>query len=262
MKNYQKKLLLGKKILITGVLNKYSIAYGIAKKVHEYGAELAFTYCSKKNKKKVVELAKFLDSDIVFLCNVKKDNSIKNFFLNLKKIWKKFDGIVHSIAFVSRKQLTGDFLNVLTRKEFLLSHEISSYSFSALAKESKDMLNKSSSLVTISYIGSTRVIPNYNVMGLAKASLEANVRYMAFSLGKESIRVNAISSGPIKTISSYVIKDFKKIIEKSVKNSFIKKPINILNIGNSVVFLFSELSAGITGQVIYVDGGFNVSIMS
>ncbi|CAL4321493.1 enoyl-ACP reductase [Buchnera aphidicola] len=262
MKNYQKKILLGKKILITGVLNKFSIAYGIAKKIHEYGAELAFSYYSEKNKKKVIELAKFLNSDIVFFCNVKKDNSIKNFFLNLKKIWKKFDGIVHSIAYVSKKQLDGDFLDVLTRKEFILSHEISSYSFSALAKESKNMLNDSSSLVTISYIGSTKVIPNYNVMGLAKASLESNVRYIASSLGKKNIRVNAVSSGPIKTVSSYGIKGFKKIMNNSIKNSFIKKPISILNIGNSVVFLCSELSIGITGQVIYVDGGFNVSVMS
>ncbi|WP_343189699.1 enoyl-ACP reductase FabI [Buchnera aphidicola] len=259
MKNYQKKILLGKKILITGVSNKLSIAYGIAKIIRSYGAKLAFSYYPEKNKKKVIKLANLFKSNIVFFCDVKKDDSIKNFFFNLSKIWKKFDGIIHSIAFASKSQLSGNYLDVLTRKDFILSHEISSYSFSALAKESKDMLNNFSSLITISYIGSNRVVPNYNVMGLAKASLESNVRYMAFSLGKNNIRVNAISSNPIKTVSSYCIKNFKKIMDHSIKNSFIKTPIDTLKIGNSAVFLLSELSSGITGQVIYVDGGFNIS---
>lgn len=192
-------------------------------------------------------------------CDVLSDKNIKKLFLRLKKIWKNFDGIVHSIAYCPKEQFQGDFIHNINRKAFNISHEISSYSFIALIKECRNMLNENSSLLTLSYLGANRVMTNYNVMGLAKSSLESSVRYMASALGEKNIRVNAISSGIIKTASSYKIKNFHKIKKKYYESALIKSHITSEHIGNVSTFLLSDLSIGITGSVIYVDNGFNVS---
>lgn len=252
-------ILKNKKILIIGIANKSSIAYGIAKKIKYHGAELALTYQNSRLESRVKECAKKLNTKIVLPCDVQYEENIKNLFNNLFKIWKNFDGFVHCIGFAPSDQLSGDYVSSVTREGFKICHEISSYSFVAIAKYCKDMLNINSSLVTISYIGSKLAIPNYNVMGLAKASLEANVRYMALSMGKKNIRVNSISAGPIKTLASYGIKNFKKILNIYKKTSPLCRLITTEEIGNAVSFLCSNLSSGITGQTIYVDGGFSIS---
>ncbi|CAL4320848.1 Enoyl-[acyl-carrier-protein] reductase [NADH] FabI [Buchnera aphidicola (Periphyllus testudinaceus)] len=246
-----------KKILIVGIYNKSSIAYGIAKSMYIQGANLAFTYKNHKLKEKIKVIAKKFNSKIFFRCNLKKDKNIKNLFLKLKNKWKNFDGIVHSIAYLNKKHLKRNYMNSITKNSFLKSHEIGSYSFISLAKHCYSLLNKNSSLLTISYLGSQRCISNYNLMGSVKASLESNVRYMACDLGPK-IRVNAISSGPIKTVSSYGINNFKKLLFLNKIKSPIKRNISINEIGNVAAFLISNLSSGITGQTIYVDGGFNI----
>lgn len=252
-------LLKGKKILIIGISGVRSISFGIAKSLHYQKAELGFVCQNSHISRKIKNLANFMKSHIVLSCDVSKDAEIKKLFINLSKKWKKFDGLVHAVGYCPKEYLNGDFITNITRKGFNITHEISSYSFVALVKECRNMLNNYSSLLTLSYLGAQRVIKNYNVMGLSKASLEANVRYMASSLGKENIRVNAISSGPIRTLSSYQIKDFNKIQNYSHSSSFIKKPITSENIGNVASFLLSNLSLGITGSVIYVDNGFNAN---
>ncbi|NIH41256.1 MAG: SDR family oxidoreductase [Buchnera aphidicola (Periphyllus aceris)] len=246
-----------KKILIVGVYNKFSIAYGIAKSMYFHGAKLAFTYEKKKFKKKIKFLSKKFNSNIYIKCNVSKNNDIKNLFSKLKFLWKNFDGIVHSIAFLEKKYFNNNYIDSITKKSFNKSHEVGSYSFVLLSKYLKPILNKNSSLLTISYLGSKRCILNYNLMGLVKASLESNVRYMACSLGP-NIRVNAISPGPVKTSSSYVINGFQKMLDLNKNVSPIKRNISINEIGNVASFLTSNLSSGITGQIIYVDGGFNI----
>ncbi|MCW5197679.1 enoyl-ACP reductase [Buchnera aphidicola] len=251
------KFLLNKKILVIGLHNKYSIAYGISKIIYKQGANLAFTYKNKKYKNKIKDIAKKFNSNIVLKCNMKKDSNIKNLFAKLKKIWLNFDGFIHSIAYLNKYSLKKKYIDSINLKDFNKSHHITSYSFSAIAKYCQFMLNKNSSLLTISYLGSKKFIPYYNFMGLAKASLESNVRYLACSLGPR-IRVNAISSGPIKTISSYGIKNFKKIYSINKNFSPIKRNVSITEIGNTAAFLISNLSSGITGQIIYVDGGFNI----
>lgn len=250
-------MLLNKKILIIGLHNKFSIAYGISKAMHRNGAKLAFTYKNEKYRNRIQNIAKEFDSNIILKCNFRKDIYIKNLFLKLKKIWSNFDGLIHSIAYLKKKYLQKDYINSINQDAFIKSHNITSYSFSAIAKYCHVILNNNSSLLTISYIGSKKFIPCYNFMGLAKASLEANVRYLAGSLGPK-IRVNAISSGPIKTVSSYSIKNFKKIYSINEKFSPLKRNVSIKEIGNVASFLISSLSSGITGQIIYVDGGFNI----
>lgn len=252
-------MLNNKKILITGIANKLSIGYGIASAMHREGAELALTFQNEKLKDRVLNCAKELNIKIVLPCDVSKDENIKNLFIELYKKWEKFDGFIHSIAFAPSNQLSGNYIDAINRDGFNIAHNISSYSFVALAKESKNMLNKNSSLTTISYIGSKIAVPNYNVMGLAKASLEANVKYMASSMGKNSIRVNAISSGPIKTLASYGIKNFREMLKNYKKVIPLRRLITIEEIGNVAAFLSSDFSSGITGQTIYVDGGFNIS---
>lgn len=252
----------GKKILITGVANRYSIAFGIAKAMHAQKATLALTYHLDKVKEKVYSLAQELGINIVFPCDVSSDESIKTLFFNISKKWKKFDGFVHAIAFSPRNQMSGDYVSNITRSDFSRVHDISSYSFVGMAKECRSMLKKNSSILTLSYIGSKKVIPNYNIMGVAKASLESNVRYMAHSMGIDSIRVNAISSAPIKTLSSYGIKNFRKMLNFSNSITFSNHPVTIQDIGNTAAFLCSNLSKGITGQTIYVDGGFNITTMN
>lgn len=252
-------ILRGKKILITGILNEKSIAFGIAKSMHKQEAELIFVCQNKKIINKVKHFIKPINQNTIFFCDVSHDDNIKELFFNLKKIWPNFDGIVHSIAYCPKKQMHEDFIQSSTRQSFNICHEITSYSFLGIVRECKNMLNNFSSLVTLSYLGAQRVIPNYNMMGLAKSSLEANVRYMAHSLGQRGIRVNAISSGPIKTVSSYQIKNFNKIKKIYKLSSLTKNYVTSEQIGNIASFLCSNLSIGITGSVINVDHGFNLN---
>ncbi|ANF17031.1 enoyl-ACP reductase [Buchnera aphidicola (Schlechtendalia chinensis)] len=251
----------GKKILITGIANRCSLAFGIARAMRAQSATLALTYHLDKMREKVLSLAKELGISIVFPCDVSSDESIRMLFFKISKRWKKFDGFVHSIAYSPKHQMSGDYINNITRKDFLHVHDISSYSFVGMAKECRSMLKKNSALLTLSYIGSQEVVPNYNVMGVAKASLESNIRYMASSMGNDSIRVNAISSAPIRTLSSYGIKNFKNILNFSNSISLCNNSVTVQDIGNTAAFLCSNLSKGITGQIIYVDGGFNISAM-
>lgn len=252
----------GKRILITGIASKLSIAYGIANSCYKYGAKLAFTFQNSKLENRINNFAKKFNSNIVIECDVSNDNSIKQLFINLKKHWSSFDGFVHSIGFCPSNQLSGDYLENINRKDFNLTHDISSYSFVALAKECKDILNPNASLLTLSYIGARRVVSNYNLMGIAKASLEANVIYMANSMGKKNIRVNGISAGPIKTLAASQIKNFRKMIKFYKNNTPLKKDLTIEDIGNSAAFLLSDLSSAITGEILYVDCGFNIKILN
>lgn len=235
----------GKRILITGVASKLSIAYGIAQAMHREGAELAFTYQNEKLKGRVEEFAAALGSDIVLPCDVAEDESITALFTELEKVWPKFDGFVHSIGFAPADQLDGDYVDVVTRDGFKIAHDISAYSFVAMAKACRGMLNPGSALLTLSYLGAERAIPNYNVMGLAKASLEANVRYMANAMGPEGVRVNAISAGPIRTLAASGIKDFRKMLAHCEAVTPIRRTVTIEDVGNSAAFLCSNLSAGI-----------------
>ncbi|BAC24508.1 fabI [Wigglesworthia glossinidia endosymbiont of Glossina brevipalpis] len=252
-------LLKGKKILITGIANKYSISYGIACAMHREKADLAFTYQNEKIKKRVEKFAKeTFFSDLIFPCNVNEEKNIYDLFEKLKKIWPKFDGFVHSIAYTNPDQLSGRYLDVINKEGFECSQNISAYSFSSMSKISKSMLNSESSLITITYLGSERVVPYYNTMGIAKASLESSVRYIAHDLGSKNIRVNAISAAPIKTLSSSGIKNFKKMLYLYENVSPLKCKIGISEIGNVAVFLCSNLSSGITGEIIHVDRGFHI----
>lgn len=251
----------GKRFLITGIASKLSIAYGIAEIMHKCGAELSFTYQNDKLKDRVKTFAEKFNSDIIIHCDVSDDISIKKMFVKLSNLWPKFDGFIHSIGFAPLDQLNGDYVQVVTREGFKIAHDISSYSFVAMAKECRLLLNKNSSLLTISYLGSERAIPNYNVMGLAKASLEANVRYMANALGPQGIRVNGISAGPIKTLASSGIKNFRKMLSYSESITPIRRNITIEDIGKAATFLCSDFSSGISGEIIHVDGGFNITAM-
>ncbi|XRX42413.1 MAG: enoyl-ACP reductase FabI [Buchnera aphidicola (Eriosoma harunire)] len=253
------KLLAGKKILITGLSNKFSIAFGIAESMHAHGAELAFTYSDMRLKKRIQNFAESFNSTICLPCDVTHDSNIIKMFLKLSQYWNKFDGFVHCIAFATRSQFKNDYLEVVSKDDFQKAHDITSYSFVALAKKGRKMLNKNSSLLTLSYLGSIRAVPYYNVMGVAKASLEANVRYMACSMGNQYVRVNAISSGPIRTLASSVIKNFNQVIKKYQMNSPIQRSVTIQDIGNTASFLCSDLACGITGQIIYVDNGFSIT---
>ncbi|ABJ90639.1 enoyl-ACP reductase FabI [Buchnera aphidicola] len=247
-----------KKILIFGIKNHFSIAWGIALAMYKQNAKLAFVYHSKKSKKNIKILAKKVKSKIILYCDINSDDSIQTLFKILFKKWGMFDGIVHSIANISKIQLTNDYIKVINRLDFLYAHEVNSFSLVAIIKASKNILNKNSSILTLSYIGAIKYIPYYNIMGIPKASLESNVRYLAVSLGKKNIKINAISSGPIKTVSSYGIKNFSKIFDISKNNSLFNKNVTIKEIGNVAAFLCSNLSLGITGQVIYVDYGLNI----
>ncbi|HCH51504.1 MAG TPA: enoyl-ACP reductase FabI [Proteus sp.] len=252
----------GKRILITGVASKLSIAYGIAKAMHDQGAELAFTYQNEKLKPRVEEFAASLDSSIVLECDVAQDDSITAMYAELAKVWPKYDGFVHSIGFAPADQLDGDYVNAVTREGFKIAHDISAYSFVAMAKASREMLNPNSALLTLTYLGAERAIPNYNVMGLAKASLEANVRYMANAMGPEGIRVNGISAGPIRTLAASGIKDFRKMLSHCESVTPLRRTVTTEDVGNTAAFLCSDLSGGITGEIIHVDGGFSIAAMN
>lgn len=252
--------LTGKKILITGLLSNRSIAYGIAKAMHREGATLAFTYAGEGLKERVEKLVPEFGSEIVLPCDVAKDEEINALFESLKSKWDGLDGIVHSIAFAPREALSGDLLDGLNRESFRTAHDISSYSFAALAKAGLPMMEgRKASLLTLTYLGSVRTMPNYNVMGLAKASLEANVRYLALNLGKKGIRVNGISAGPIKTLAAAGIGGFSKILSFVEKHAPLKRNVTIDEVGNAAAFLSSDLASGITGEITYVDAGFNTT---
>ena len=255
-------LLKDKKILITGLANKYSIAAGIASAMHREGAELAFTYQNERLLKNLEPLAKEYGSDILIECDVASDESINQSFSELSKKWAKFDGFVHSIGFAPSDQLEGNFVDVTTREGFKIAHDISSYSFTALAKASKPMLNDGSALLTLTYLGAIQTIPNYNVMGLAKASLEANTRFLAAALGPDGIRVNAISAGPIKTLAAMGVKNFRKMLTNYANRAPLRRAVTTLEVGNVAAFLCSDLASGVTGEITYVDGGFNTAAMS
>ncbi|AEH39757.1 NADH-dependent enoyl-ACP reductase [Buchnera aphidicola (Cinara tujafilina)] len=252
---------LKKKILIVGITNIFSISWGIAKLMYKFGAELAFVYKRKKLKSRIENLAKKLNSTIVLQCNINSDFEIKNLSNKLQKYWKTFDGIVHSVAYTPLSQLKENYIHIANRQDFLDTQESCSFSLIALVKEFYPFLNENSSILTLSYLGSIKYVPCYNVIGPAKASLEANVRYLSYCVGKKNIRVNAISSGPIKTVSSYGIPYFKKIFSIYKNQSPLKKNTTVMEVGNVAAFLCSDLSSGITGQVIYVDSGFNISAM-
>ncbi len=254
-------LLKNKKILISGLANKYSIAAGIAESMHREGAELAFTYQNERLLKNLKPLAAKFNSDILIESDVSSDDSIEQSFKELKKIWPKFDGLVHSIGFAPADQLEGDFVDVTTRDGFKIAHDISSYSFTALAKAAKPMLNDGSALLTLTYLGAMQSLPNYNVMGLAKASLEANTRFLAASLGKQNVRVNAISAGPIKTLAASGVKNFRKMLVQHSSRAPLGRTVTTEEVGNVAAFLCSDYASGVTGEITYVDAGFNTAAM-
>ena len=254
-------MLQNKKILIAGLANKHSIAAGIAQAMHAQGAELAFTYQSERLKGNVEKIAAELGSDLLFECDVASDESIANMYQELSKKWKSFDGFVHSIGFAPANELEGNFVDAATREGFQIAHDISSYSFTAMAKGAKPMLNENAALLTLTYLGSMQSLPNYNVMGLAKASLEANTRFLAASMGKDNIRVNAISAGPIKTLAASGVKNFRKMLSEHSKIAPLGRTVTTEEVGNVASFLCSDYASGITGEITYVDAGFNISAM-
>jgi enoyl-[acyl-carrier protein] reductase I len=249
-----------KNILVTGLLSNRSIAYGISKAMHREGARLAFSYQGERIEDRVRELASEFGDCPVLPCDVSSDAEIDTLFSTLRKHWDGLDGIVHSIAFAPREALAGDYLDAVTREAFRIAHDVSSYSFAALAKAGLPMMQgRNASMLTLTYLGAERSFPSYNVMGLAKASLEANVRYMAQSLGPKGIRVNAISAGPIKTLAAAGIGSFGKLLSYAEKQSPLRRNVTIDEVGNTAAFLCSELASGITGEITFVDAGFNTT---
>jgi enoyl-[acyl-carrier protein] reductase I len=251
-------LLDDRRILITGVLSNRSIAYGVAKACHREGATLAFTYASEELKDRVARIAAEFGPCPVLACDVASDEQIARLFDTLRAEWQGLDGLLHSIAFAPREALSGDFLNGLSRSAFATAHDVSSYSFAALAKAARPLLaGRNASLLTLTYLGAVRALANYNVMGLAKASLEANVRYLAAALGPEGTRVNAISAGPIKTLAAAGIAGFSKILHFVEATAPLRRNVTIDEVGNVAAFYFSSMSSAITGEVTYVDCGFS-----
>lgn len=250
--------LTGKKALIVGVASNRSIAWGIAIAMAKQGCEIALTYQNEKLKKRVDKCADLCNSNIVIPCDVATDSGIEETFVELKTYWEKIDIIVHSVAFAPKESLDGNYIETTTRENFAIAHNISSYSFTALAKAANSMLNENGALLTVSYLGAIRAIPNYNVMGVAKASLEANVRYMAAAMGpSKGIRVNAVSAGPIKTLAASGIKNFGKLLDHAANSSALKRNVTTEEVGNAAAFLCSDLASGITGEVTYIDSGYN-----
>ncbi len=250
-----------KKILITGLLSNRSIAYGIAKATHREGAQLAFTYQSEEIKDRVTRLAAEFGTVPVLPCDVSDDDQIAALFASLQMEWGGLDGLLHSIAYAPREALKGEFLDGLTRDAFKTAHDISSYSFAALAKGAAPLMaGRKGAMLTLSYLGAQRTVPHYNVMGLAKASLEACVRYLAVNLGPQGIRVNGISAGPIKTLAAAGIGDFGKIFKFVEDHAPLRRNVTIDDVGNAAAFLLSDLAAGITGEITYVDSGFNTTV--
>ena len=246
----------GKKILITGMISERSIAYGIAKACRDQGADLAFTYVVDKLEERVRKMAAELGSELVFRCDVASDDEINQTFAGLGKHWDGLDGLVHSIGFAPKEALSGDFLNSISREAFNTAHEISAYSLPALAKAARPMMQG------LTYLGAVRAIPNYNVMGMAKASLEAGIRFTAACLGREGIRCNGISAGPIKTLAASGIADFGKLLGHVAQQNPLGRNVTIEEVGNAAAFLLSDLSSGITGEITYVDGGYSINALS
>ena len=254
----------GKRVLIVGVASKLSIASGIAAAMHREGAELAFTYQNEKLKGRVEEFAAGWGSgpELCFPCDVADDAEIEQVFVELAKKWDGLDCIVHSVGFAPGDQLDGNFAEVTTREGFRIAHDISAYSFVALAKAGREMMKgRNGSLLTLSYLGAERTMPNYNVMGMAKASLEAGVRYLATSLGPEGTRVNAISAGPIRTLAASGIKSLRKMLSHNAAQTPLRRNVTIEEVGNVGAFLCSDLASGMSGEITYVDGGFNITAM-
>jgi enoyl-[acyl-carrier protein] reductase I len=254
--------LAGKRLLITGVLSNRSIAYGIAKACHREGAELAFSYQGERFKDRISEFAAEFDSKLVYDCDVTSDEQMAALFNDLGEVWPEFDGFVHSIGFAPRDAIAGNFLDGMTRENFRIAHDISAYSFPAMAKLAAPRLREGSALLTLSYLGALRIVPNYNTMGLAKASLEASVRYLASALGPKGVRVNGISAGPIKTLAASGIKDFGKLLGQFAAQAPIRRNVTIEDVGNTAAFLMSDLAAGISAEITYVDGGFSQTAMA
>lgn len=250
----------GKRVLIVGLASNRSIAWGIAQAMHREGAELAFTFQNDKLQSRVEEMAAECNSNITVECDVSSDEHIDNVFKKLSEHWDGLDCIVHSVAFAPRDALDGDYVDATTRDNFRIAHDISSYSFTALAKAGREMMKgRNGSLLTLSYLGADRAIPNYNVMGVAKASLEANVRYMAAALGAEGTRVNAISAGPIRTLAASGINNFKAMLSKAADTAPLKRNVTIEEVGNVAAFMCSDLASGVTGEVTFVDCGYNIA---
>jgi enoyl-[acyl-carrier protein] reductase I len=247
--------LTGKKLLITGVLSSRSIAYGIARACHQQGAELAFSYVGERFKERITEFAADFDSKMIFDCDVGEDAQIDKLFTDLAGHWPTFDGFVHSIGYAPREAIAGNFLDGLTRENFRIAHDISAYSFPAMAKAALPYLSAQASLLTLTYLGGVRVVPSYNTMGLAKASLESAVRYLAEAVGSRGIRVNGLSAGAIKTLAASGIKDFGRLLAISANASPLRRNVTIDEVGNVAAFLLSDLASGMTGQISYVDCG-------
>jgi enoyl-[acyl-carrier protein] reductase I len=253
--------LANKRILITGMISNRSIAYGVAQAMHREGAELAFTYQGERVRNRTEAMASEFGSKLLFPCDVSSDDEINQVFADLGKHWDKFDGFVHAIAFSPREALDGEFLDGFSREAFRIAHDISAYSFPAMAKAALPHLNDDAALLTMSYLGAVRTMPHYNVMGMAKASLESSVRYLAMQLGRQGIRVNGISAGPIKTLAAAGIGDFSKLLAYNEKNAPLKRNVTIEEVGNAAAFLCSNMASGITGEITYVDGGFNTTAL-
>jgi enoyl-[acyl-carrier protein] reductase I len=250
--------LAGKRLLITGLLNNRSIAYGIAQACHREGAELAFSYVGERFKDRITEYAAEFGSTLVYDCDVGQDEQIERLFADLSQAWPEgFDGFVHSIGFAPREALAGELLDGFSREAFRIAHDISAYSFPAMAKAALPTLRPQASLVTLSYLGAMRVVPAYNTMGLAKASLEASVRYLAANLGPRGIRVNGVSAGPIRTLAASGIKSFGKLLDVFAQNAPMRRNVTIEEVGNVTAFLLSDLASGMTAEITYVDGGFS-----
>jgi len=250
--------LTGKKILVTGLISNRSIAWGIAKAAKREGAELALTYQNERFKGRVEDMGKELGGAVALPCDVSSDEDISALFTQLGKSWNGLDGLVHALAFAPREAIAGDFLDGISREAFRQAHDVSAYSFPALAKAALPMMEgRQSALLTLTYLGAARVVPNYNTMGLAKASLEASVRYLAGSLGPRGIRANGISAGPIKTLAAAGISGFGKILKFVEENAPLRRNVTIEDVGNVAAFLLSDLSAAVTGEIVYVDAGFS-----
>jgi len=251
--------LAGKRALITGIASQRSIANGIAEAMHREGAELAFTYQNDKLKSRVTDAAAEYGSDIVIPLDVADDAQIDACFAALRERWDGFDILVHSIGFAPREALDGGYLDHLDREGFRMAHDISVYSFTALAKAARPMMaGRKGALLTLSYLGAERALPSYNVMGVAKAALEASVRYLALNLGPEGIRVNAVSAGPIKTLAASGVGNLRKMLKHVEEVAPIRRNVSIEDVGNVAAFLCSDLAAGVTGEIIYVDGGYSI----
>jgi len=247
----------GKRGIILGIANEKSIAWGIAKKINEFGADLAFSYVNESIKKRLDPLADSCGSNLILHCDVSSDKSIDNFFKEISDHWDSIDFIVHSIAFSDKNELKGDYVDT-SRENFLNTLDISCYSFTAVCQRAKKLMKNGGKVLTLSYIGAERVMPHYNVMGIAKSALETSVKYLATDLGKENIRVNAISAGPIKTLAASGISDFRYILKWNEYNSPLKRGTSIEEVGKNAIYLLSDLSSGVTGEVIHVDCGYHV----